>query len=256
MAQEQNITKVLVFDVWGDYAHFRRGYTTTSPLTFSIPPRTALCGLIGAILGLEKVGNTYLKDFTLDKAKIGLRLLKPVKKVHIAENLIHTKKGEGCGGVGMNLIKKRTQIRFEFLKDPVYRVYFWHVDNNLYSQLKKSLVEHKSVYTPCFGLSENIANFNFVGEFNTKGKTTDGEVLINSVVPTEKVLDKQGIIFDFQEEYFSLRLACEMNQERVIKKYSDIIFERNGNPIKVKMKEPYFEIEYNNGTKENIIFIE
>lgn len=49
--------KMLVFDVWGDYAHFRRFYTTTSPLSFPIPPRTALCGLIGAIIGLEKEGN-------------------------------------------------------------------------------------------------------------------------------------------------------------------------------------------------------
>jgi len=253
MVQEQDIKQVLVFDVWGDYAHFRRGYTTTSPLTFSIPPRTALCGLIGAMLGLEKEGNEYLREFTLDKAKIGLKLLKPVKKTNIAENLIHTKDAKG---IGMNLITTRTQIRFEVLKDPKYRIYFWHSDNDLYNRLKKNLLEHKSVYTPCFGLSENIANFEFVGELNTTAKKTDGEILINSVVPTEKLLDKQGINFDFQGEYFSLRLPCEMSQERIVTKYSDVLFERNGNPMEVKMKEHYFEISYDNGTKENIAFIE
>jgi len=255
MTQEQNIRKVLVFDIWGDYAHFRRGYTTTSPLTFSIPPRTALCGLIGAILGLEKNKNEYLKDFTLDKAKIGLRLLNPVKKTRIAENLIHTKDAKG---IGMNLITRRTQIRVEFLKDPKYRIYFWHSNDEIYTQLKKNLAEHKSVYTPCFGLSENIANFNFVGEINVKlHNPSDEKSLIHSVLPVEKVSNKQGINYDFNGgEYFSVRLPTEMNIERIITKYSDVLFERNGNPIEANMKEPFLEINHDDGTKENIVFME
>jgi len=259
MDRKQNIRKVLVFDVWGDFAHFRRGYTTTSPLTFSIPPRTSLCGLIGAILGLEKKGNEYLREFTLDKAKIGLKLLNPVKKIRIAENLIHTKDAKG---IGMNLITTRAQIRFEFLKDPKYRIYFWHSDNKrdneIYDQLKKKLTEHKSVYTPCFGLSENIANFNFVGEINVETKEPKEKILIYSVLPAEKVTNKRGINFNFyiEYEYFSLRLPIEMNQKRVITKYSNVLFERNGKPIEANMKEPYLEICYDDGTKENIVFIE
>ncbi len=261
--EQQDIRRILVFDVWGDYAHFRRGYTTTSPLTFSIPPRTALCGLVGAILGLEKEDNEYLKYFTLDKAKIGLKLLNPVKKTQIAENLIHTKDAKG---IGMNMIKTRTQIRFEFLKDPRYRIYFWHSDNEIYEHLKNNLIEHKSVYTPCFGLSENIANFKFVGEINVEIKEPNEKVLIHSVLPAEKVTDKQGINFysakgEPNGEYFSLRLPTEMNQNRVITKYSDVIFERNGNernenPIDANMKEPYCEVTYKDGTRENIVFIE
>ncbi|MFB3896899.1 MAG: CRISPR-associated protein Cas5, partial [bacterium] len=30
--------KILVFDIWGDLGHFRKFYTTTSPLSFSFPP--------------------------------------------------------------------------------------------------------------------------------------------------------------------------------------------------------------------------
>jgi CRISPR-associated protein Cas5h len=253
MDQEQKIKKLLVFDVWGDFAHFRRGYTTTSPLTFSIPPRTSLCGLISAILGLEKENNEYLKYFTLDKAKIGLRLLKPVKKVNIAENLIDTKTAKG---IGMNLIKNRTQIRFEFLKKQRYRVYFWHSDEKLYGQLKENLSKHKTKYTLCLGLSENIANFKFKGEFDTRLKNSNDKLLhIHSVIPTKKLL-KNGINFDNGWEYFSVRIPVEMSQERIVTKYSDIIFERNGKPIESKMVEPYWEINYNDGTRENIVFIE
>jgi len=252
MNQKENITKLLVFDVWGDYAHFRRSYTTTSPLSFSIPPRTALSGLIGAILGLEKKDNEYLKHFALNDAKIGLRLLKPIKKVRIAENLIDTKTARG---IGMNLIKNRTQIGFEFLKDAKYRIYFWHKNIEIYNQLKKNLLENKSVYTPCLGLSENIANFEFIGEPNISMEKTNNETSIHSVIPTER-LDKRGIDFNTKGEYFSVRLPIEMNQERIVTKYTDILFERNGDPIKVKMKEPYWKIVYDDRRKENIVFIE
>ena len=250
--------RILVFDVFGDYAHFRKIYTTTSPLTYQIPPRTALCGLIGAILGLRKANNEYLKHFTLDKAKIGLRVLNPIKKVTIAENLIHTKKGEGCEGIGMNIIKKRTQINFEFLKDPKYRIYFWHKDEELYLQLKNNLAEHKTVYTPCLGLSENIANFEYVGEFGvTERYTQRGFLEIHSVIPMGKILEREGINFGVAgRDYFPVKLPIEMNQERVVTKYGNVLIEQNGSPIEAKIIEPYWEIDYGNGAKENIVFIE
>lgn len=255
----KNARKVLVFDVFGDYAHFRRVYTTTSPLTYLIPPRTALCGLIGAILGLSKNENEYLSYFTIDKAKIGLRILNPIKKMVISENLIHTKRGEGCEGIGMNIIKKRTQISFEFLKDSKYRIYFWHDDKKLYDKLKNNLLEHKSVYTPCLGLSENIANFEYVGEFDAFLKDGNNEFLqIHSVIPLNKI-PENGIMFDVGDrEYFSINLPVEMNRERIVTRYGKILLEKSGNAIKTKITEPYcyWEINHGNGEKENIFFIE
>ena len=253
MDRERPINQVLIFDVWGYYAHFRRFYTTTSPLTFPIPPRTALCGLIAAIIGKEKEGNEYLNYFTLNKASIGLRLLNPVKKVRVAENLIHTKNARGPG---MNLITERTQINFEFLKDQKYRIYFHHVDDDMYQQLKENLIHHKSVYTPSLGLSENIANFEFVGEFNVKSETNGDYVQINSVLPTEKIAEKQGIHFSFEGEYFSIRVPIELNGDRAVTKYSDIFFEAKCKPIEARLISPYWNIEYRDRTNENIVFIE
>ncbi|VUT25045.1 MAG: CRISPR-associated protein (Cas_Cas5) [Candidatus Methanolliviera sp. GoM_oil] len=253
MEQERTIKHVLIFDIWGDYAHFRRFYTTTSPLTFPIPPRTALCGLIAAIIGKEKEYNEYLKYFALNEASIGLRLLNPVKKVMIAENLIHTKNAKGPG---MNLITERTQINFEFLKDQKYRIYFHHVDEDIYQELKENLISHKSVYTPCLGLSENIANFEFIGEFKVKSETTGGYIQINSVLPTEKIAEKQGINFNLEGEYFSIRVPIELNLDRVVTKYGDIFFERTGEPVEAKLISPYWRIDHTDGTSENFLFIE
>jgi len=248
--------KILVFDVWGDYAHFRRFYTTTSPLSFPIPPRTALCGLIGAIIGLEKEGNDYLNYFSTESAHIALKLLNPIKKAIIAENLIDTKTARGPG---MNLITNRTQIRFEFLKDQKYRIYFCctNKEDTVYQKLKFNLQHHKTVYTPCLGLSENIANYKFKGEFEINTLSCeDSYISIHTVLPLQKISEKEGIMFESEGEYFSINMPIELNTQRVVVKYRDIIFDRTGRPIKTKLIEPYGNINYPNGGSENIAFIE
>jgi CRISPR-associated protein Cas5h len=232
--------KVLVFDIWGEYAHFRKYYTTTSPLSYSIPPRTAVTGFIGAILGLGK--EEYLKHFTKKQAFITVGLLNPVKKVRISENLIDTK-----SAIRMHLIKNRTQIRFEFIKDPKYRLYFYHTDEGLYTRTKNLLADHKSIYTPYLGISEHIANFEFIGEMNIQKKILEDFVKVDSVIPEDQT---NKIEFETDLEYFSETMPIEMDFDRTVVEYKNIMFERNGQRIKVKLKE-FWELD--NG--ERILFM-
>lgn len=231
--------RVIVLDVWGDYAHFRKIYTTSSPLTYSFPPRTALSGLIGAIVGLDK--EDYFRHFLRNDAKIGCKILEPIKKVRIGENLINTK-----SAIQMHLIKNRNQIRVEFVKDPSYRIYFTHTDEALYNNLKSLLANHQSVYTPCFGLSQLICNFRFVGEFGLKSHGEDLQI-IDSVVPGRCLISTE---FENKKEYFSETLPNEMNESRVVTDYSEILFERNGKGIKAEARGIW---EVGNG--DRIVFL-
>ena len=169
--------KILVFDVWGEYAHFRKYYTTTSPLSFSIPPRTAISGLIGAILGLPK--DEYLKYFSKQQAQIAVRILNPIKKVRLAENLINTK-DDYFIPIKKGAHSPRTQIRFEFVKDAKYRIYLYHTDPNIFNKAKSMLLHHKCVYTPCLGITEHIANFEFIGRFAGLSRAKAGMFCENS----------------------------------------------------------------------------
>ncbi|WP_407282739.1 type I-B CRISPR-associated protein Cas5b [Methanolobus sp. WCC1] len=236
--------KVLAFDVWGEYAHFRKYYTTTSPLTFSIPPRTAICGLIAAIIGIDK--TEYLSYFSKDKADIAVKLLSPVKKVRLSENLIDTKTA-----LVMSKIKNRTQIRFELLKDARFRIYFSHKEAELYEKLHSYLTQHQSFYTPCLGLSEHIANFAFVGEFSSELKNgTEDFVRIDSAIPVKQ---NSNLKIRFDEnggEYFHETLPIEMAEDRTVLEYSKVAFERNGQPIIAKF-DTYWELD--NG--ERIVFL-
>lgn len=233
--------RVLVFDVWGDYAHFRKNYSTSSPLTYSFPPRTALSGLIGAIAGFDKAD--YVRYFFRDSAKIGCKILVPVKKVRIAGNLINT-----SSAVDMHLIKNRSPTRFEFVKDPRYRIYFWHSDEEIYDNLKSLLTNHQSVYTPCLGLSQLICNFDFVGEF-ALDKMGEELQMIDSVVPGQCLISTE---FEVRKEYFSEVMPGVMGDNRVVTDYNEILFERNGKGIKAKAKDLW---EVKNDEHERIVFL-
>ncbi|MCY6485479.1 type I-B CRISPR-associated protein Cas5b [Clostridium aestuarii] len=232
--------KCLVFDVWGDFAHYRKFYTTSSPLTFSFPPRTAVAGMIAAILGIDK--NEYLKYFTKDKANIAIKLIKPVKKSRISYNLIDTKTAKM-----MSKIQNRTQVTFDVLKDCGYRIYFTHKDENLYKKMKELLKNHKSYYTLCLGLSEYIANFKYIDELEVKEEHSKDYVYIDSVIPfNEDML----IEFEVDREYFKDTVPNEMNEDREVIEYKKVIYERNCKPIKCIINS-----FYNLKEGENIVFL-
>ena len=231
--------KVLVFDIWSEYGHFKKPYTTTSPLTFSIPSRTALTGIVGAIIGIEKgMNNTELN---YSKCNMSVRVLSPIKKVVINQNLIKTKTAKLMSR--MKSVGGRTQIRIEKLKNPRYRIYIEIFNKKFHNKLKTSLMEHLAKYTPCMGLTEDIINFNFVGEYGYKEKR--GEIFIDSVVSLEG-LNNDKLEFEGAKEYFVDNYPLEMAEDREVLKYGEIIVERKGNSIKINDKE-YIDID--NGEK-------
>ena len=230
---------VLVFDLWGDLGHFRKPYTTTSPLTFAFPPRPTLAGIISAIIGLGK--NEYADYFPKKDANIGLRILKPVKKIRMSQNLIDTKKAKL-----FSRIKQRTQIRFEYVKDLGYRIYFQHRDTALYERLKALLKNHESIYTVSLGLSELLANFRYVGDFGLQKVAGNNSTTINSVIPDKGT----EVEFEQGKEYFSMNIPLEMNCSRIVTQFGTVLYEQNGKPLLAKT-EFHFKVE----NEERILFL-
>ncbi len=233
--------KCLVFDIWGDFGQFRKFYTTSSPLTFSFPPRTAVTGMLAAIAGIDK--NEYLKHFTKADAHIALRIMKPVKKCRVSYNLIDTKTAKF-----MSKIQNRTQVTSELLKDCAYRIYFNHKDEELYNRIRDNLISHKCYYTLCLGLSEFLANFNFAYESELSEVTEEEVNLIDSVLPFIK--EQTKISFETGKEYFKDTLPNEMNVDREVTEYLKVLYERNCKPISCRTKKVY-----NTSEGEKIVFL-
>lgn len=218
--------KLLAFDIWGDYGYFRRGYTSTSTITFPFPSRTTISGLIAGILGLDK--DSYHDIFNEDNSKIGLRILNPIKKMNINLNYINTKDGFLLSDIKSN---PRVQVQAEFLKDVKYRIYVSLNDNQLIEELFSNLSEHKSVYTPCLGISECIADFNLAYDnIFDLNSINENDVDINSVI----LKDTGDLIIEPKKKYGIIKSPGFMNSERVVSKFLEFYYEENGKSIKLK----------------------
>lgn len=240
--------KVLVFDIWGDFGHFRKFYTTTSPLTFSFPPPPTIAGILGAIYGTDKNTNEYLKLFGNGRCKIAVQILNPVKKIRIGLNLLETKGTNLRLPMSDKSLAPRTQIRTEFLKDPRFRIYVSHEDNIVFEKLAENIEKHQSIYTVSLGLSELLADFRYVGEYDSEQKSDIDFVELQTPV-MESELIKNGLEIESGKKYFKEKMPIKMNQKRIVEKYDDVIFEPDGKTIKTRVKT-YFKLE--NG--ENIAF--
>lgn len=240
--------KVLVFDIWGDFGHFRKFYTTTSPLTFSFPPPPTIAGILGAIYGTDKNTNEYLKLFGNGRCKIAVRILNPVKKIRIGLNLLETKGTNFKLPMSDKNLAPRTQIRTEFLKDPKFRIYVSHEDNKVFDNLIEKVQKHESVYTVSLGLSELLSDFKYVGLYSCDSITNGETAELSSPVTSDNLMP-DGLEIETGKKYFKEKIQILMNQYRVVEKYDDIVFEPDGKPLKAKVKT-YCKLE----TGENIAF--
>ncbi len=226
------IDKIVVFDIWGDYGYFRRGYTTTSTLSYPFPSRTTLAGIVSGILGYER--NSYYEIFKPSNSAFALEIMKPIKKMRMNLNLIDTK----TGFLLSDNKGQRTQLPAEFLKDVKYRIYLWLKDNVVRDDFFTLLSEHKSIYTPYLGISECLANVNLVGgayfvpiKNYVKGK----DFRINSVVPREKAKIK----IEPGKKYGMTKSPAFITPERVVQSFQEFYYEENGQDIVIVEGECY-----------------
>ncbi|MDN5363123.1 MAG: CRISPR-associated protein Cas5h [Eubacteriales bacterium] len=233
--------RVLVFDIWGDFAHFKKFYTTSSPLTFSFPPPPTVKGMLAAIIGINRHEEDYLYLLRNEVCRVGVRILHPIRKTRWGLNHINTKGGfwqpEKKG-----THEARTQIRTEFIKFPAYRIYIHLAVNDLYAKLKDCLQQHRSYYTFSLGLSELLGDFRFVGEKDVEEReemTEEKECF--TVIPVSLLVEK-GLVIEPDKTYFKERVPVEMIPGREVVRYEDVIFDPNGRGIKARLSK-YWEAD-------------
>jgi CRISPR-associated protein Cas5h len=221
--------KAVVFDIFGDYGHFGKQYTTSSPLTFSFPPPPTVKGIIGAILGIDK--TSYHNELEQAGLKLGVSIQSPIRHSRITINHINTKGGHWTIEHG------RIQIRTEFLCFPRYRLYITFSDEGVYENLKKMLMSHQTVFTLSLGLSELLASFTWIKEENlTTVENCKGH--LDTVFPVDAI-EKKSLQFTPGNRYQSEHVPVYMNSERIVSSYQDVIMETSGKPFQAVIKKGY-----------------
>jgi CRISPR-associated protein Cas5h len=229
---------VLLFDLFADYAQLKKYYTTMSPLSFAIPPGTVIRGMLGALIGIDKeISPEYFHD-----VDISMRVINPIKKVVIPENLLKT-----LSKKHFSRFENHKPTNIEFVKDVRYRIYLKTENVEIYEHIKKYLFNHSSVYTLSIGISEALANFENVAETNIESSLS-GKNIIHSIIPTDFITSASEITFD-DVEIFTVKLPMKMKNDREVIEYREFAYERKGHPIEAKIDEA---VSLSNG--EHVVF--
>lgn len=239
-----NSKELLIFDISGEYGHFRKYNTTTSPLSYSIPTRTAIAGILGSILGMEREirdgvypegAEPVQEFFSKELSDMAVQIMRPVKKENIGFNLINTKTSF------YDLTRAgRTQIEFELVKDVHYRIYLAMENTAKFEELSERIENKRHHFTPYLGLAQFTAQVDFVQRATATEVSSNGEFTeIVTAVNMSKLQGEPPV--EFQREFFysANNMPISMNRDREVLEYSEVLIEKNGNPLRVRVSDYY-----------------
>lgn len=167
----------LAFDIAGPIAMFRRPYTTTSSVSFPLPPPTAVAGLIGAIVGLnngsDEVGYAAKYWDAMRGTKIAISIINPISWFSTTINFWNLKEPQKSPHI---------RVKHQFVRQPKYRIY---VHGGIEDKLRPHLEERTFIYTPCLGTAYAIAELEYLGEFPIQ-PVKEQKIALASVLPLPK----------------------------------------------------------------------
>jgi CRISPR-associated protein Cas5h len=218
--------RTLVFEVSGDYGQFKKPYSPMSPVSYPLPPPPAVLGMLGAILGYGK--DEYSQRLGWERVRIGVGLRAPLRVFRAALNLLQTK--DGTDGffrprAGQNT---HTQVPFEFLRQPHFRLYVAGLAEPAADELAERLVTGRTAYTVSLGLAPCLAELTWIGEWPARVLPA-GEWTAQTAIAL-----REGVVIHYEEgrHYHRLRIPAVMDGERIVHRYQEIVLAEDGQPIR------------------------
>src|SRR5215204_649300 len=143
----------VVFEYAGRFGHFLRAEASVSALSYPVPPRTALMGMLGAVIGLEK--DAPQVEFADAMIAVSGRIPETHwHRVKLRKDPPAPLPWKVKAGVkGRSTDEKATLIRQEWLFNPSYTVTACLPDG-YHEEFVSRLWERRWHYAPCMGLSE------------------------------------------------------------------------------------------------------
>lgn len=175
--------KGILFELTGNWGHFRKPETNNNPLTHDFVTKTALIGLIGAVLGKERDEMKSLFPLLSEDLLYGVCITNAVKKESWAFTLRKV----------VDVLDKAPK-QMEFLKNPRNKIVLALKNENstrIFEEFVLAIQKSEAKFTPVLGLHNCPAELALiaVGEFQPK----DGDFTTKGFIK-EKQLDVKKIL--------------------------------------------------------------
>lgn len=138
--------QVLSFSASGSFAAFKDPSVTTNYLVYFVPSKSAIVGMIGAMLGVARsnsLGDIYEEPYIrlYNKTRVGIRMNSMPKKVTFYTNHRTLLRGK-------NRERYAKPVKAELLENPSYTIF---VESESSDRVYDAIREHDFVYTPYLG---------------------------------------------------------------------------------------------------------
>lgn len=252
--------QVLAFDLVGKLAHFRKYYANNTAMSFSVPPRTTLMGVLAAMLGLPR--DSYYAALAGSQLRLGVGVRSPLKKSFHRLNFLKVEASRDLDGS-----KGHIQMPFEVVsghdltRDLVrYRVYVapTAAGQAVFDQLVAQLTTGGG---PHFALSLGTANFSAALENvrlhpQAHTRSSDEVLEFHSTVPTERILPQSlatGTAISLEEELLPADFVGAGQRE--LAAMNRVLFSTDGQPLRAQVRGEFFELSEANET-QRLLFLE
>jgi len=226
------------FRLKGRFGHFLRADAGASAISYPVPPRTVIMGIAGAVLGLPK----DQPQVVLEPLEIAIAGRIPLTHWHKAKlrkdppdslpyEIKRMQKQEKN-----TKPEKATLIAQEWLFEPSYEIWAG-LPEPYHSELEGRLKERRWHFQPFLGLSEMMADLEYIG-------TVVAKKLREGIYPVETVMRQEHVKPDIERIYNDklainlLRMPRTVTPERVFS-HAGYLLERDGRPVPVRTARAY-----------------
>lgn len=253
--------KVISFHLKGKMAHFRKFYSNSSALSYYIPPRTTICGIVAGLLGRNRDG--YYEEFSLDKFNIAITPCEPMKKTMQKLNYLMIKSQNDLNGSQ----KHHSQTPMELIipqnirtKNIDYKIWIRHEEDLVMDELEDIFMNKDDIYYrslgACMGLGSafNLGWIESGGVFQGTKVDLVSEEYISSSIPIDKIREiKVGNIKGNKTRLIKEELPLEFDKDRRItdRGLKNILINLDGSAIPA-IVDSFIRLE----NKENIVWME
>lgn len=223
---------MFAFKLWGKFGAFRDPMTITQHISLIAPPKTAMGGILAAIIGLDynelfndevyfdfkyslvlpteilkkSFTQNYIEDYT-KKSKMKLKILNDL--FHMAPD---EDKTEIFEKLDKKMIKPKPVFR-ELLLNPEYFVF---IKNYKYEdRIVHLMKEHSSFYSLYMGNTEFAANYEFL---SLEVIRIESDIIHSFTTQNDRILFEEG------KKYTKMYSATRTVNDREYRDYRNILF--------------------------------
>jgi CRISPR-associated protein Cas5h len=226
--------QVCLFTIRGEFGHWRKWFTTTSALTYSFPPRTALIGMIGAILGIQR--HNVPKVFPLSATRIAVCPLARIEKDMFPIKWRQSPPAISGRVFRLNKMVESFQENLEVVRRPNFLIAFWHQEERLLKELVERLKNKRWVYPPYLGIMGFLADVEWTGYDVAEEIRVDGADIV-SVLPLSEQSSKKVDLSESENIIREERVPLEVFPQRTFSHLFLAYLSREAKPIVVKVQQ-------------------